>query len=58
VFVVSAGGQALPGYERVGLRPVDHVRATMPFWEESDTSRPSKAGVVPVDFTVWRVAGT
>ena len=58
VFVVSAGGRALAGYERVGLRPVDRIRATLPFWAESDTSRPSRAGAVPVDFTVWRVAGT
>jgi len=26
----------------------------MPFWAESDPSRPSSVGVVPVDFTVWR----
>jgi hypothetical protein len=58
VFVVSAGGQALAGYERLALHPVDRVRATLPFWAESDTSRPSRARVVPVDFTVWRVAGT
>jgi hypothetical protein len=58
VFLVSAGGQPLPGYERLGLQKVDRISATMPFWEESDISRPSKAGVVPVDFTVWRVAGT
>jgi hypothetical protein len=58
VFLVSAGAKRLQGYERLSLRPVDRVSATLPFWEESDTSRPSKAGVVPVDFTVWRVAGT
>ncbi|HEX6675973.1 MAG TPA: hypothetical protein VF486_13195 [Actinomycetes bacterium] len=58
VFLVSAGGQPLPGYEHLGLRAVDRISATLPFWEESDTSRPSKAGVVPVDFTVWRVAGS
>ena len=58
VFLVSAGGQPLPGYERLGLRAVDRVGATMPFWEESDVSRPSNAGVVPVDFTIWQVAGT
>jgi hypothetical protein len=58
VFLVTAGGQPPPGYERLALRAVDRVGATLPFWAESDISRPSKAGVVPVDFTVWRVAGT
>jgi hypothetical protein len=34
------------------------TRATLPFWAEGDPSHPSSAGVVPVDFTLWRVAGT
>jgi hypothetical protein len=58
VFLVSAGAKALPGYERLGLRPVARVGAELPFWEESDIRRPSRAGVVPVAFTVWQVAGT
>lgn len=57
VFLVSMGTQPLKGYEDLGLRAVDRVSATLPFWAESDISRPSKAGVVPVDFTVWRVTG-
>jgi hypothetical protein len=58
VFLVSAGAKPLPGYGQLGLRPVAHVGAALPFWEESDVRRPSKAGVVPVDFTVWQVTGS
>jgi hypothetical protein len=58
VFLVSAGAKPLPGYQRLGLRAVDRITTTLPFWAESDTSRPSRAGVVPVDFTVWQVAGS
>ncbi|MBX6388005.1 MAG: hypothetical protein IRZ08_03205 [Frankia sp.] len=40
------------------LVPVRRIQATLPFWEESVTSRPNRATTVPVDITVWRVAGT
>jgi Dolichyl-phosphate-mannose-protein mannosyltransferase len=58
VFLVAAGGGVPEGYEHSGLIRADRITATLPFWAESDTSRPSQAGAVPVDLTVWRVTGT
>jgi hypothetical protein len=30
----------------------------VPFWQESETSRPDHSTSIAVDFTVWRVQGT
>lgn len=53
VFVVWAGAERPPGLD--GLTEVDHLTGSLPFWEESDIERPSKARPVPYDFRVYRV---
>jgi hypothetical protein len=58
VFVVTAGGSRPSGYDGLKLVQVDHVVERLPFWEESDISRPSRPKRLPVNFSVWQVVGT
>jgi hypothetical protein len=58
VFVVTQGGTRPSGYDGFQFVQVDHVAEQLPFWQESDTARPSFAKRLPVDFSIWRVAGT
>ncbi|HKE97812.1 MAG TPA: hypothetical protein VKG45_02615 [Actinomycetes bacterium] len=55
VFLVTAGGEPPPGYQALGLRRVDHIRAGLPVWDESNERRPDGAHLVAVDLSVWRV---
>jgi hypothetical protein len=58
VFLVW-NGTSEPPMGGIRLVPVSHITASLPMWEESDTSRPNKEGApIPVDFTIWRVAAT
>ncbi len=56
VFVIGAGTTRpdLPGRKLTLAR---RFLTTLPLWEMSDTARPDHAVGVPVDFTVWRLAG-
>jgi hypothetical protein len=58
VFVVTPGGTPPSGYDGLELLQADHVVEQLPFWQESDISRPSRPGRLPVDFSIWRVVGT
>jgi hypothetical protein len=58
VFVVTAGGSRPSGYDGLKLVQVDHVVERLPFWQESDISRPSRPKRLPVNFSVWQVVGT
>jgi hypothetical protein len=57
VFVVAPGTARPARLDSLRLEPVDHIVARLPMWRESDTQRPSNGRTVPVDMTVWRVAG-
>lgn len=57
VFVVGHGTDR-PTVPGLSLVPAKHVVASIDFWENTETVRPSHAVPVPIDFTVWRVAGT
>jgi hypothetical protein len=57
VFVV-ADGQAKPDIPGVQLTVTDRIVASLPFWEESNVSRPKKSTNVPVNFAVWRAVVT
>ncbi len=54
VFVVwhTQADPAIPG---VKLEPVDRITTTLPYWEESNVSRPDHAVELPVDFAIYRV---
>lgn len=59
VFLVASGLQAPSGYAaNLGLRLADRFTYLMPVWEETYLTRPSKARVVPVPISIWRVEGT
>jgi hypothetical protein len=58
VFIVWTGTDQ-PALGPLQLKAVSHITASLPMWEESDTSRPNKEGPpIPVNLTIWRVAGT
>ena len=57
VFLVS-GRQAPRGYASLRLRLADRFTYAMPVWEETYLTRPSKAVVVPIPISIWRVEGT
>lgn len=57
VFVVS-GRHAPRGYAGLRLRLADRFTYPMPVWEETYLTRPSKAVVVPIPISIWRVEGT
>jgi hypothetical protein len=57
VFLVAPGAAAPRGYAGLRLRAVDQVAYPMPVWEETYVRRPSKATVVPLRLSIWRVEG-
>jgi hypothetical protein len=57
VYVVGHGA-ARPDIPGVRLTMADRVVTTLPFWQETILRRPDHAVTVPVNFTVWQVAGT
>jgi hypothetical protein len=57
-LVVGDADAATKPPDGLSLRPVQRVRTTLPFWEESDVHRPSEPLRPPLAYTVWRVAGT
>jgi len=54
LFVIGSdvGKPDIPGVDLVAVR---HIVASLPFWEESETSRPDRGRTIPVDFIVWQV---
>jgi hypothetical protein len=58
VFLVWSGDGAPPGYQTLGLHRVLRIDSSMPMWNESDTQRPDAAHTIPVNLSVWQVAGT
>jgi hypothetical protein len=57
LFVIGSGTARpeIPGLATVAAR---HIVTALPYWQESDTTRPDHEVSIPVDFTVWRVQGT
>lgn len=58
VFLVWSGADPPAGYRSLGLHRVLRIDSSMPMWNESDTQRPAAAHTIPVDLSVWLVAGT
>jgi hypothetical protein len=57
VFLV--GGERAPrGYASLRLRLAQRFTYRMPVWEETYLTRPSRAVVVPIPVSIWRVEGT
>lgn len=57
VFVVTDRDGPPPGLRGAGLTRTDRFRASMPFWEQSVTSRPDRDVGVRVDIEVWSAGG-
>jgi len=58
VFLLWNGDQPPPVYAGLGLERVDRVSLVLPVWQESDTQRPSHAGGLVMDFSIWHLRGT
>jgi hypothetical protein len=55
VFVVTGALGLPPSLRQAGLRKVDGFRVRMPFWQESNTQRPSHDVGLTAKVEVWRV---
>ena len=53
LFVVTGRDGPPPGLRGAGLTRTDRFRASMPFWEQSVTSRPDHDVGVRVDIEIW-----
>ncbi len=49
-------GQAKPDLPGVQLTAIDRVITSLPYWQESELSRPKRSTSVQVNFVVYRVA--
>jgi hypothetical protein len=58
VFVVTPGRARPSGYDGLEFTQVDYVAGQLPFWEQSNVSRPSHPGRLRFAFSIWRVVGT
>jgi hypothetical protein len=56
VFVAWSGTASPDSLGQVVLTPERHLVTDLPFWQESDVSRPDHATSLHVDFTIWRIA--
>ena len=57
VFLVTGSLGLPPTLRQAGLRRVDGFRVAMPFWQESDTERPSRNRGVTAKVEVWSLDG-
>jgi hypothetical protein len=57
LFVVSRGTDPLDAIAGTGASPVLRVSTALAHWQEADFERPTEAGSIPFDFTVWEVPG-
>ncbi len=57
VFLVTGALGLPPELRTAGLRRVDGFRVLMPFWQESDTTRPSHDVGVAAKVEIWKVGG-
>jgi hypothetical protein len=57
VFLVTGALGLPPGLRDAGLRRVDGFRVLMPFWQESDTTRPSHNVGLAAKVEIWAVDG-
>jgi hypothetical protein len=57
VFVVTDRDGLPPGLRGAELTRTDHFQASMPFWEQSVTSRPDRDVGIRVDVEVWSAGG-
>ncbi len=57
VFVVTGAAGLPPALQRAGLRKVDGFRVRMPFWQESNTQRPSHDVGLTARVEIWSAAG-
>jgi hypothetical protein len=57
VFVVTGRDGLPPGLRGAGLTRADRFRASMPFWEQSVSSRPDRNVGIRVDVEVWSAGG-
>ncbi len=58
VFLVTGALGLPPQLRTAGLRKVDGFRVLMPFWQESDTARPSHDVGLAATVEVWEVGGS
>ena len=57
VFLVTGSLGLPPSLRQAGLRRVDGFRVAMPFWQESDTERPSRNRGVTAKVEIWSLDG-
>jgi hypothetical protein len=57
VFLVTGALGLPPTLRQAGLRKVDGFRVAMPFWQESDTQRPSRNVGVGARIEIWSLGG-
>jgi hypothetical protein len=57
LFLVTGSLGLPPTLRQAGLRKVDGFRVAMPFWQESDTQRPSRNVGVGARIEIWSLDG-
>jgi hypothetical protein len=58
VFLLWAGSRPPAPYASLALERVDRIVVVLPTWQESETQRPSHAGGMLMNFSVWHLKGT
>jgi hypothetical protein len=57
LFVVWEGPNDPPGLGQLELVKADHLKGTMPIWEENSEERPRRTRQVPYEVRIFRVPG-